>query len=579
MATSIVDAESILAIEIGSVQTRAALFDVVEGRYHFVASGSAPTTVNAPFRDAGECVHLAIEDLQSVTGRILLDKDSHIILPGKADGSGIDRMAITFSAGPVLQVINAGLLDDVSLESGMHLAATTNARIVETFGLSDARSTDQKVDAILKAEPDLIILTGGTEQGASRSVLKMVELIMMTCRILPEDKRPEIIYAGNRVLGKRIKEILDKTASVHVAPNVRPSIDLEDISPAEAILTGVVTRIRSRQIGGLQPLGQRCSVPPLPAPQAFGRMVRFLSEIYNPAKGVMGVDVGAESTILSVAVDGSLNNKVFPVGLGSTILRILDHYEPAEILQWLPLPLNEESLLSYLWQKSISPASLPIDQTAMVIEQAVTRLILRHAMQTVSEQWQKDVDNELAFEPILVSGAVLRNAPSPAQSLLMLLDGLQPIGISTLILDQNDLTASLGAIAAFNPVLPVQVLESGAFLNLGTVICPVSRARLGTHILNVRLEHENGLKENFQIKQGSIVSLPLRLGQTANIHLDALRGTEIDPQGSRGGRFKIVGGICGAVIDARGRPIQLPKEDARRRDLLKKWQTSLENAL
>lgn len=573
-----IDAESVLAVEIGSTQTRAALFDVVEGKYHFIASGNAPSTVDAPFRDAGECVHLAIEDLQAVTGRKLLDQDSqHIIIPGKADGSGIDRMAITFSAGPTLRVINAGLLDDVSLQSGKNLVSTAKAKVIDSFGLSDVRSTDQKIDAIIKAEPDLIILTGGTQQGASRSVLKMVELIMMASRILPDDKRPEVIYAGNRMLAKKIKEVLGKWLSVHAAPNVRPSIDLEDISPAEAVLTGVVTRIRYNQIGGLQALGKRCSTPPTPSPQAFGRIVRFLSEIYNPNKGVMGVDIGASSTTFSVAVAGGLTNKVYPVGLGNHITNILDLYEPSEIMQWIPIPINEETLVSYLWQKSITPNSQPLDRMAMAIEQAVARLILRHAMQEINEKWQEDWENEFAFEPILAGGAVLRNAPTPAQSLLTLLDGLQPIGISTIILDQNNLTASLGTVAAFNPVLPVQVLESGTFLNLGTVICPISKARYGTPILNVRLEHENGLKETFQIKQGSIVSLPLQLGQTANIHLDALRGTEIDPHGKQGGRFKIVGGICGAVIDARGRPILLPKEDGRRRELLKKWQKSLES--
>ena len=270
MATSTIDAESILAVEIGSTQTRAALFDVVEGVYHFIASGSATSTVDAPFRDAGECVHLAIEDLQSLTGRLLLDKDARIILPGKSDGSGVDRMAMTISAGPTLRVINAGLLDDVSLQSGQNLIATAKARVIDNFGLSDARSTDEKIDAIIKAEPDLIILTGGTQQGASRSVLKIVELIMMACRILPESSRPEVIFAGNQVLAKRIKEVLGKLLSVHTAPNVRPLIDLEDISPAEAVLTNVVTRIRTNQIGGLKELSKACTAPLTPAPRHLG---------------------------------------------------------------------------------------------------------------------------------------------------------------------------------------------------------------------------------------------------------------------------------------------------------------------
>ena len=577
MATSTIDAESILAVEIGSTLTRAALFDVVEGVYHFIASGSATSTVDAPFRDAGECVHLAIEDLQMLTGRRLLDEDSRIILPSKSDGSGVDRMAMTISAGPTLRVINAGLLDDVSLQSGKNLVATAKAKVVDSFGLSDVRATDEKIDAIIEAEPDLIVLTGGTQDGANRSVLKMVELTIMACRILPENSRPEVIFAGNRVLAKRVKEVLSKWFSVHAAPNVRPSIDLEDISPAEAVLTNVVTRIRRNQIGGLKDLGKASTSALTPAPQAFGRVVRFLSEIYNPNKGVLGVDVGASSTIVSAAVAGGLSNKVYHLGLGDSIKNILETFEPAEILQWVPLPVSDEELISYLWQKSISPASLPIDEPSMAIEQAVTRMILRNAMQEISAKRQETWEDEVSFEPILAGGAVLTNAPTPAQAMLMLLDGLQPVGISTIILDQNTLTASLGTIAAFNPILPVQVLESGAFLNLGTVICPVTKARFGTPVMNIRLEHENGLKETFSIKQGTVTALPLRLGETATIELDALRGTDIDPNGKRATKFKIVGGVCGAVIDARGRPIQLPKEAGRRRELLKRWQKSLEN--
>jgi hypothetical protein len=35
--------------------------------------------------------------------------------------------------------------------------------------------------------------------------------------------------------------------------------------------------------------------------------------------------------------------------------------------------------------------------------------------------------------------------------------------------------------------------------------------------------------------------------------------------------FKIVGGVCGAIIDARGRPVVLPADASRRREMLKKW--------
>jgi N-acetylglucosamine kinase-like BadF-type ATPase len=70
MTAAWIESESLLAVDVGGANTRAALFDVVEGEYRFVAAGSAPSTAEAPFRDVGEGVRNAIIELQSVTGRV-----------------------------------------------------------------------------------------------------------------------------------------------------------------------------------------------------------------------------------------------------------------------------------------------------------------------------------------------------------------------------------------------------------------------------------------------------------------------------------------------------------------------------
>jgi hypothetical protein len=74
------------------------------------------------------------------------------------------------------------------------------------------------------------------------------------------------------------------------------------------------------------------------------------------------------------------------------------------------------------------------------------------------------------YEPIIVSGAVLTHAPNPGGLLLTILDGLQPRGITTFVLDRHHLLPLLGKIGEAEPVLPVQVLASAAFENLGTVV-------------------------------------------------------------------------------------------------------------
>jgi hypothetical protein len=212
--------------------------------------------------------------------------------------------------------------------------------------------------------------------------------------------------------------------------------------------------------------------------------------------------------------------------------------------------------------------------TTLAIEQAAARQILRLA---VAGMLQRHSSLSMAFEPIFAGGATLAQAASPAQTLLILLDGLQPTGVTTIFLDPYGLMSALGAIAPASAALPVQILESGAFQNLAAVICPVSDARPGTPILRVRLVFEDGNDSRMEVKQGSLVPLPVRHGQSAQVYLESMHGTEIDPRRRMSGGFKIVGGVCGAVIDARGRPLVLPDDAVKRREMLLRWSQSLES--
>lgn len=573
MATSIVDAQSVLTIDLGASQTRVLLFDVVEGQYHYIAGGSAPTTAFAPFRDISEGIHLALEDLQSVSGRTLLDRDARIIVPSRADGAGIDRLAITFSTiGPDIKIVTLGLLGDVSLESIKNLAATTYGVIVEEIGLNDRRRTETQMDAILRTEPDLILIAGGTDHGASRSVVKLVELVQLVCRMLPVDKRPEVIYAGNQILAAKIKEGLEKHTKVAVAPNVRPSVDVEDLNPAQEMLANSITRIRTKQVAGLDQLVPLCSAPPVPTAQAFARIIRYLAQTQDASKGVLGFDLGSSATTVAASIGMQSVLHIDPIGMGRSVPRILDYIRLEDLIQWLPEPIPADVVRDYIWQKSIFPENLPCTPEALMMDHALARQLIRHSSR---QALAKLGGGYQVFEPILASGSVIGRAPSPAHSLRLLLDGLQPQGLSIALLDQNGVVAGLGAAAAFNSLLPVQVLDTGILLLLGTIICPNSLEKPKTPILKVKIEYESGGESNVDVEQGTLVSLPVPPGQMAFVNIKPLRRTEVIP-GKRGSaRFKVFGGACGVVIDARGRPIRLPEDETRRIELLRRWQASL----
>ena len=181
------------------------------------------------------------------------------------------------------------------------------------------------------------------------------------------------------------------------------------------------------------------------------------------------------------------------------------------------------------------------------------------------------------FEPILATGSALTAAPKLSQSLLMLLDSIQPTGITTVLLDKNSLIAALGAAAEVNPILAIQVLSSNTIMNLGTIISPIGIARSGVPILRAKLTQEDGTESKAEVKNGTIEVVPLAVGATATLRLQPLHRFDIGMGPGRSGRVQVVGGALGVVIDARGRPLTPHADVERRSELYKKWLWTLGN--
>lgn len=573
MATPSTNGESLLAINLGSAYIRAALFDVADGQYRLLAAGAVARPVHAPLHGMTELVFQALEQIQASTERALLDEQKRLIQPSRADGAGIDQVVLTTSMTPKLRLAAVGLLEETSLESARRLAMAAHAAVVESITLNDRRKPETQMDAILRAEPDVILLTGGSDNGASRPVFKLAELITLVCRVLPQEKRPEVLYAGNPALAEKMLEVLGKWTTVHTAPNVRPAADEERLGPALEVLDRAAWEIRGRQMEQFHSLAGLSQAPPLSAAWAFGRLVRWISQTQDSPNGALGVDLGASAATVAAAQAGRFSLEVLPDGLGSPMRRLAEEAHLEALRQWLPVPLATDVIRDYLWQKSLYPACLPLSQEALMIEQAAARLILQRALAAARRNWPGFPRH---FDSILASGAVLSQAPTHGQALLMLLDGLQPLGTTDLTLDVNHLAVALGAAAGVNALLAVQVLDSPAFLHLGTVLCPISSAKPGTSILKIRMETADGTAVLREIRQGSLVQLPLPPGREARLHLELLQRTELDFGG--GGRrrvYEVLGGACGVVIDARGRPLKLPRDEGQRCELLKKWRQAL----
>ncbi len=572
MSTKSLDAVSLIALDLGTTNTRANLFDVADGQYRFIASGSSPSTIYAPFFDVGESIYQSLDKLQKITGRILLDKEANLIIPSQAGGEGADGLVVTYSCGRPLNLVTVGLLGDASLEAINELAGSVNGKVVESIGINDRRSIDERADAILAAKPDLILFAGGTDNGASRSVLKMSDLICRILQTMPAEERPAVFYCGNQALAAEVKDQVERFTAIDIAPNIRPEIDRIEIEKVGSALTPLINRIQGNNVKGLSRIATICNTPPESSATAAGKIVRFLSATNDPQKGVLAFDVGAGSSSVTAGFGSSTSVNSFPFGTGSGMAEFLKRANIEQIHQWLPRDISLEDLRDALYQKTLSPESLPATREALAIELAATRQILREMVREIRLRGGLTASS---YDPIVASGATLTRGTSAAEILLTLLDGIQPAGITTLILDKHSIISSLGAVAVVQPYLPIQVLESSAFTNLATVVSPLSDSRAGTEILNVRLEYSDGRVSEASVTKGTLVALPLKPGETANLYLEPMHRTRIEASGLVEDFYKVNGGICGLIIDARGRPLNMPENEEEREELYDSWKVAL----
>ena len=363
------------------------------------------------------------------------------------------------------------------------------------------------------------------------------------------------------------------------APNVRPSLRQEDLAHVRLAIGEAIAEARGKRVSGFQELEQWAGGYLMLTADAFGRVIKYLSRIYDPEKAVIGVDVGASHTMIAAAFEGDMRLRVdTQLGLGEPLPQLLKRCKLEDIMRWLPFEFPKQDLLDYIYNKAIHPGLVPTEERTLQIELALARELIRAAMKQARTGWPRGKDLNSTWllpptEPIIASGSVLSRTPRPGYAALTLLDALEPTGITTMVLDPHGLSPSLGAASGPVPMLAVHVLESGSYISLGTVVAPIGRTKLGRKILTLHLEPEHDSEGVAgEVRMGQLAVLPLRQGEYARLTLRPERGIDVGFGGpGKAGALRIAGGALGLIIDARGRPLELDRDPVRRREMNEKW--------
>ncbi len=610
---------SILVADCGSSFTRVSLLERVEAGYCFVAHTSVPTTAEPPWSDLSIGVRHAIEQITDVTGRTLLDDSGFLIVP-EGGGQGVDLFVVTSSAGQPLRVVLAGLVSQVSLASLERAATSSYVQVVGVIardyvgalfdglrsvaqvayaaregeawsgdgstGLaraSVARLDEERIALIRQQHPDVVWVAGGTDGGSREPVRDLVEIIALACTLVDSPPRPTLVYAGNAELRSEVVELIGEEVALEVVDNVRPTLTEENLATAQAAFQSAYAQRSLQRLPGMGSLIGWSGAPVLSTAQALGYLVAYLERLYDDraGKGVLCADVGSATTTVAASFpggDGQPWLQVVPdLGVGYGAPTLLKRVGVEAIARWLPFEPEPGEVEALLLNKGLRPATIPQGRRQLLIEQAAAREAVRLVMSRARESWQPILSRggrgpwrwlTPPMEPVIACGGILSQAPRPGQAALMLLDAIEPIGITTILLDERGVASALGAVAVTQPLAAVQGLDAGAFLTLGTVVAPVGRARPGEVIMRVKIAFEWGGELEVEVKYGSLEVLPLRLGEKARLELKLRRGISV---GRIGGTVEVNGGVIGLIFDARGRPLRLPPHPGACRQQMQRW--------
>ena len=486
---------SIIAADFGSVNTRVLMLDLVDGSYRLVARSINRTTVGFPYLDVGVGLRFGLREISEVTGRTLVSEDGHIIMPENDDRSGVDDFVVTASVGRPLRTVLVGLVPEISIASGLRAAAGTYVEIVETFSLNDTRSEEQKLNAIVGSSPDMILITGGTEFGAREPVLELIESVQLALNLVERARRPVILYAGNSALAPEIRAHFGSLTKLFIAPNVRPSISKEDLDGAQLQLGKAYDAFKENRGGGFAAVGDMSRMGILPTAQGYNLMVEYLGKAQQ--EDALVVDVGSAVSSLSAFVGGDVYTTIrTDIGQGHSAYALLQSLGTEAIRRWLPFLCSDEELITYTRNKMLRPATIPETARELYIEHAMLRAGIVEMVNASRPAWFQQANlppmSALpAFNPVIGAGATLAQTGSGGLTAMLLLDALQPEGVTRLYTDPFGLMPAMGALAYFKPEAVVQVMARTGLEMVGTALSLSGIPRAERPAIQVKITTED----------------------------------------------------------------------------------------
>ena len=558
--------ESYLIVDIDNQHTKTVLIET-DGTHHVLKGvNETDTTVDLPLLDVTLGVIESIKNLEKNLG-------TTILLDGVPSRDFQFMCSSSTSGG--LHMVVAGLMSQISAESAQRAALGAGALLMDRFAKDDSIPVHEKIMKMRSLNPDILLLAGGTDGGATKQVLEMAGLIK-TADIKPRfgsEYQLPMIYAGNVQIRDNVKQILDEDDyAMRMVENVRPIISKENLGPArEGIYDSYMEHVIIHS-PGYDKLLQWTSEPVIPTQAAIGKLLYAYAE--RRGVNLIGVDVGGETTDMYSVFNGIFNRSLnADFGLTHSISNIMKTTGIENILRWLPHDMDEREVRNIIGNMMINPPET-LNEREKTVQAAAAREALAMGLakhkeiasrlkgttidRTLSDMFEQALESThidlMKTNVIIGRGKVFRDQPAKG-STHILLDSLQPEGVTELLIDTASIMPHLGSLHKLNHEASLGILVKDSLRSLGTCISLKGEPRESETALRYEAVMNDGTMQTGTVNGGELKTLLLKEDETIDMTL--YPGNRMNVGAGRGKpvKKKVTGGILGLIFDARGRPL------------------------
>jgi hypothetical protein len=411
----------------------------------------------------------------------------------------VEQTSVTL--GRSLRVALVHGREDASRRAVAQLALASGAEVVTRVRATDPRSFVEAAQALRDAKPDVVVIHGGPkEQSALAELLEALRLGCGAQRPMP-----------------RIFALVDAGVAEALRARATPFEFRHFAAPSE-----VIEALRDLRRGGDEEIVLRDAL--------IEDAARALATTNRSA--ALAIDVTERSTsLVLVRPDGRTEAAhLVPLGLGMGADHVVVRASLDNVRRWLPWPIDAPALLERVFNRPRRAGATT--EAAVLLEMALAREAIAHALRDVADAGL-DVAGMRSAPAVLITGRVA-SLPKPGQSLLVLVDGLEPTAVSTVFREPDD-----GRAERIGMVVPVTPRKSA----------------------KIRMVRASG-RSTARVEPGSFGLVPV--GEDVDV---AVNGAGIRGHGRSG--------ELGVLIDARGRPLRLPERDGERIPAVSRWHAAL----